>query len=238
MTARFLTPPSGKITRGIKPNTFVDKTTKFVERQLPKWRDDKTRPVVEAEEGLNGQLCKFLNDRARDEFPMAYFHHEEKQGKRRRVDLSALPSTKAIEAAMYESIDVPFLVMEGKRLPAPSNDREREYLTGLAKKSGGIQRYRLGLHGQAFPLAMIIGYVQSGEVADWMTTINGWVKALVKSGEDKTCDWTAKDALLNLTNDGRKKASRCESSHLRAGIGDISLIHLWICMSKKAPKRK
>ena len=186
MASRPHPPASGTLTKGIKPNTFIEKTMKFVEQQLPKWRDDGTRPVVESEEDMNGQLCKFLNDRARDNFPMANFHHEERQGKRRRVDLSVVPSTKAIEAALYDSIYVPFLVIEGKRLPAPSSDRAGEYVTGLAEISGAIQRFRMGLHGKDFLEALIVAYVQKEDVAHWHKTINSWISALEKSGEDKT----------------------------------------------------
>jgi hypothetical protein len=125
-------PISGKITHGIEPGTLLRQTMGFVEESLPAWRDDATREFVEAEEELNGQLCKFLNHRAREEFPMAYFHHEERQGGRRRADLSALPTSKAIEAEGYESIYEPILLIEGKRLPTPTAARHREYVTGLA----------------------------------------------------------------------------------------------------------
>jgi hypothetical protein len=233
MAAHSQIPASGRITNGIKPNTLVEKTIKFVEDQLPQWRDDKTRSAVESEEDLNGQVCKFLNDRARDNFPMANFHHEEKQGKRRRVDLSVVPSSKAIEAALYGSIYIPFLVIEGKRLPAPSTNREREYVTGLAAISGGIQRFRLGLHGKGLSQALMIAYVQEKNVAHWHKTISGWISALEESGEDKTCAWTSKDTLKDLMNDGETEACRCESSHLRKGLTDIRLVHLWICMSPK-----
>lgn len=235
MSACSHAPTSGKITKGINPSTFIAKTVKFVEEQLPQWRDDKTRPAVEAEEDMNGQFCKFLNDRARDHFPMANFHHEEKQGKRRRVDLSVVPSTKAIEVALYDSIYVPFLVIEGKRLPAPTSDREREYVTGLAEVSGGIQRFRMGLHGKDLPQALIVAYVQKEDVAHWHRTINGWITALENTGEDKTCEWTAKDALSDLVSDGEAKSSRCESWHLRKDLLGIRLVHLWICMP---PKKK
>ncbi|MGI8980163.1 MAG: hypothetical protein ACR2FY_13140 [Pirellulaceae bacterium] len=225
---------SGRITRGISPNTFVNETIKFVENQLHVWRDDKRRPYVEAEEDLNGQLCKFLNDRARDDFPMALFQHEERQGKRRRIDLSVLPSSKAIVAAIYESIYEPFLVIEGKRLPAPSKGREREYLTGFDKKSGGIQRFRLCLHGKSLVAAVMVGYVQTSEVEDWLMTINGWIAALKSSGEDKTCVWSDQDQLGELQNDGKARASRCESRHLRLGdVPEVRLTHLWICMAQE-----
>src|SRR5260370_40948779 len=108
-------PASGRITRGITRNKLITQTMAFVEKQWPAWRQYKTRNIAEAEEDLNSQLCKFLSDRARDDFPMAVFHHEERQGRRRKSDLSANPSSKAIEATIYESIYEPFLVMEGKR---------------------------------------------------------------------------------------------------------------------------
>lgn len=232
-------PSSGRITRGITPKTLINQTMAFVERQLPAWRDDKSRKVVTAEEELNGQLCKFLNNSARDRFPMAVFHHEEKQGNRRRVDLSANPSLEAIEAALYESIYDPFLIMEGKRLPTPTSAREREYVTGLSELSGGIQRYRLSLHGKAFTVAVLIGYLQSGDVKFWRKTINGWIKALATSGEDTSCRWTAKDALGKLNNTGQKKACRCKSTHNRSnGAADIRLVHLWICMVPRKIKAK
>ncbi|MBX3450767.1 MAG: hypothetical protein KF777_14470 [Planctomycetaceae bacterium] len=234
MSASSHVPTSGQIVNGIEPNTFVAKTVKFVEEQLPQWRDDKSRPVVEAEEDMNGQLCKFLNDRARDHFPMANFHHEEKQGKRRRVDLSVVPSTKAIEVALYDSIYVPFLVIEGKRLPAPSVSREREYVTGLGKVSGGIQRFRMGLHGRDLSKALMVAYVQKEDVAEWHTRINGWITALESTGEDKTCDWTGSDSLSDLVTNGVSKTCRCESSHLRKDLLGIRLVHLWVCMPSKA----
>ena len=227
-------PASGRITRGISPNTFVNETIKFVENQLHMWRDDQGRPNVEAEEDLNGQLCKFLNDRAREGFPMALFHHEERQGKRRRIDLSVLPSSKAIEAAIYDSIYEPFLVIEGKRLPAPGKGREREYLTGLGEQTGGIQRFRLCLHGKSLVAAVMVGYVQTGDVTDWLITINGWIATLKSSGEDKTCVWSDQDQLRELQNDGKAKASRCESRHSRLGdVPEVRLTHLWICMAQE-----
>lgn len=239
MASRLSSPSSGRVSKGIAPNTLVNQTIAFVERQLPAWRDDRTRKYAEAEEALNGQLCKFLNDRARDEFPMAIFHHEERQGTKRRVDFSANPSSKAIKAAAYESLYDPFLVMEGKRLPTPTKAREREYITGLEEKSGAVQRYRLCLHGKGMEVAMLIAYVQRRETKDWHATINGWVKALNDSGEDTSCNWTTADYLGETENDGRKKACRCESNHKRShGEPDIKLVHLWICMLPKPSKEK
>lgn len=237
MTAPSHVASGGVISRGIARNTFIEKTITFVEGQLPKWRDDETRVSLESEEELNGQLCKFLNDRARHEFPMAMFHHEEKQGKRRRVDLSVVPSSKAIQAALYDSIYVPFLVIEGKRLPAPTASREREYVTGLGDQSGGVQRFRLCLHGKSLSVAMLVGYVQRGDTEEWRSSINNWIEALTASGEDKTCKWVMNDALGELTNGGTSHTCRCESNHARSNGAGIRLVHLWICMWFKPSTR-
>lgn len=234
MGSRPPIPASGKITSGITPNRLVTQTMAFIEKQLPTWRDDPTRNYVEGEDDLTGQLCKFLDDRARDEFPMAIFHHEEPQGLRRRVDISANPSSKAIKAAIYKSIYQPFLVIECKRLPAPEKEREREYLTGLDKKSGGIQRFRLSLHGRGMKTAMLIGYVQAGALEEWVATVNGWVEALTASGEDASCNWTIADRLVAAKSDLKNQVYRCSSSHKRMGTGPkIRLTHVWVRMPSR-----
>jgi hypothetical protein len=227
----------GQITTGITPNSLVGQTILFVEERLPMWRDDSTRPYVEGEEDLNAQLCKYLNAQARHNFPMAYFHHEEKQGARRRVDLSALPTPDAVQAIVYfDSIYNPFLVLEGKRVPPPGGAaREREYVTGLADRSGGVQRFKLGLHGALHNTAVMLGYVQDGLASDWLTTMNGWIGDLEASGEDATCNWTAGDQFGPMTTSAGG-VCRFESRHLRlTNMREIELIHLWVQLPAKSP---
>lgn len=135
----------GKITSGLVLDTLALKTIDFVYTQLPAWRDDPDRLDEESENKLNLQLCKFLNSHARNDFPTVFFQHEEYQSGRTIVDISALPiKTSTIGARTYTIYD-PIVVLEGKRLPAPSLDREKEYVTGgIQHKSGGIQRFKLG----------------------------------------------------------------------------------------------
>jgi hypothetical protein len=139
-------PGRGRISEG--PITgLLDRTVDFVRSELAGWRDDPDRAAEEAEERLNAQLCKYLNVAASHRFPMVKFSHEEKQTGARRVDMSALPSGGGFVGETYYSIYDPFLVFEGKRLPTPTPNREREYVTGGRDKSGGIQRFKLALHG-------------------------------------------------------------------------------------------
>ena len=80
---------------------------------------------------------------------MAVFHHEEFQTGRRRIDLSVKTEQVIIAGTRKFTKYDPYLVIEGKRLPAPTKDREMEYVTGGQEISGGLQRFKLGLHGAA-----------------------------------------------------------------------------------------
>jgi len=223
----------GRISRGLETDGLVKSAVDFIERQLPRWRDDPERRSETAEEKLNSQLSKFLDVRARNEFPMAYFHHEEPQPKRRRIDISASPTeTTLIKGKSYTIYD-PFLVIEGKRLPAPSPDREREYVTGFSRVSGGIQRFKLQLHGPGLNTAVMVGYIQAEGARHWWTRINSWIVALADGARADGCRWRRQEILMNCHEDTEMRTARAQSVHGRQASGQLSeilLIHLWIAM--------
>ncbi len=230
----------GKITEGVE-TSLVAQTLKFVQDELPLWRDDQTRPQEESEERLNAQLCKFLNVAAADRFPMIHFHHEEQQAPRRRVDISANPITIQFIGAKQYTIYEPFIVFEGKRLPAPSRDREQEYVTGGAEKSGGIQRFRLGLHGEKLRDAVMIGYVQNGSRKHWFNQINAWIDELADDLSLDDLKWSTRDRLTNFISLSSRTSSS-DSSHDRVNSvsAKIRLRHYWVEMhpSEKSHSRK
>lgn len=229
-------PSRGRITSGIEPQTLLTRTTEFVYRQLANWREDPKRTEEAAEEKLNAQLCKFLNSRSRRSLKMAYFFHEERQTGTRRVDMSALAAEGAMIGSTYHSHYDPFLVMEGKRLPAPEVSREREYLTGGSMKSGGVQRFRLGLHGAKLPRAIIIGYIQDGQPREWFDRINGWMDQLIAAGEVDGESWAAPERLTAFTEIRGKDIARSASRHPRQGdvaSSQIDLDHFWVRMARK-----
>lgn len=224
----------GRITSGLRPNTLALKTIEFVYAQLPVWRDDHNRPTAESENKLNSQLSKFLELRARDEFPMVAFHHQEYQLGRSSVDISAVPSTPGTIGAGLYSIYDPILVLEGKRLPAPSSDREREYVTGgIKSKTGGIQRFKLGIHGTTLDNAAIVGYLQEGSASDWHEKINRWILDLCSGKADDSCVWKTSETLNGFEEDLDKGIAKCRSTHNRTGSAQtngIALRHLWVTM--------
>jgi hypothetical protein len=224
--------PHGRITSGVSADAAAIKTLEFIERHLAAWRDDPDRSRAERREReLNSQLCKFLNVVARHDFPMVHFHHEEPQGVRHSADISASPIDGGwIEGTQYTKYD-PILVMEGKRLPTPGSGREREYVASATgdKPGGGVQRFKLGLHGARLSIAGMVGYVQAKTCADWFAEINKWVDELASSGDPL---WSRDDRLDRFILDSGTRVSRCESQHTRTTVASpaICLTHLWVEM--------
>jgi len=233
---------SGKITSGIKPPAIPLGIIAFMRQQLPAWRDDPDRSREDSELMLNPQLCKFLDIRARSEFPMIAFSHEEPQASGRHVDVSVLAVEGIIiEAQSYTKYD-PILVIECKRIPAPSKDRQKEYVTGTKadKTSGGIQRFKLGLHGARLDMVAMIGYVQEGTASHWLDEINGWILELVSNPLGDGCVWNPIEVLKKIGEDRSKRVFSYRSVHRRtnnAASEEIEIHHLWIMMLNEGPAR-
>ncbi|MCK4851510.1 MAG: hypothetical protein KAS86_00195, partial [Candidatus Omnitrophica bacterium] len=205
----------------------------FIQQQLPIWRDDTNRSDEQSEDKLNLQLCKFLDSHARHILPMVRFDHEEYQTGRRSVDLSASPAKSIFFEAKSYTIYDPVLVIECKRLPAPRSSREKEYVTGptTEKISGGVQRFKLGLHGAKLNLAAIIGYVQDHSACHWHKKINEWISELVSNPIGDGCIWAANETLEPLEEDKERGIANCRSVHRRTFGNKIELHHLWITMN-------
>lgn len=226
----------GRITEGLQAGTLVDKTIAFVHQQLAPWRDDPDRPDEQSENRLNLQLCKFLDSRARQEFAMVRFDTEEPQTGQRRVDLSASPARTTLIGARPYTIYTPILVLEGKRLPMPSAHRKKEYVTGGECRNGGIQRFKLGLHGADLHVAALIGYIQKQSPSAWRGVINRWISDLAAGSLPDICPWSVAERLGPLQADIPNKVAFCTSSHGRLGkvVSDsIRLYHLWVVMGQR-----
>jgi hypothetical protein len=221
----------GSITEG-PTSTLAERTLEFVESELVAWRDDPDRSPEQSEERLNAQLCKFLNVAASEHFPMVLFSHEEKQTGARRVDIAANPSRGTIIGKVYHSIYDPFIVFEGKRLPAPSKDREREYVTGGVEKSGGIQRFKRGLHGAKQETAVIVGYIQKSSPTSWLTQLNEWIVSEAATPGVVDEQWAEDEPLAGFVHDVVNRSARSSSKHRRENscTNIIQLCHLWIEM--------
>ena len=224
----------GKITSGLAAqDNLVLKTIAFVRNSLPDWRDDPNRPREQSEKKLNLQLVKFLGSQARDDFPMICFNHEEYQWGQRSVDISASPIEQVVINATTYTIYNPLLVLECKRLPAPSKACVIEYVTGLDQKTGGIQRFKLGLHGSNLDIVVLIGYLQKDSATHWHKKINSWVSQLCSGIIKDVCNWNADEFLESFKEDPSKSISSCRSIHSRieSNSTKVEIHHLWIRMN-------
>jgi hypothetical protein len=217
----------------------VPKILDFVRSQLPAWRDDPKRPAHSAERLLNSSLCDFLDNRARSGCSMVRFKHEAPQAAGRTVDIGVHGTEEStfIGAHGY-TIYEPFIVIEAKRLPAPDNDREHEYVTGNYKASGrpagGIQRFKLGLHGGNVQTAAIIGYVEQNSTRYWFERINQWIIDLVTGKRVDGCAWNQTGKLEELVCNEEQRTSTAVSRHQRSSTcltPSIRIHHLWVVMT-------
>ena len=219
---------------------LVPRTLAFIREQLPAWRDDPSRPCDKSEKRLNSSLCDFLDHRSRTDpgLPMACFKHEDPQTGNRTVDIGVHGTEEStlIETRTY-SIYEPFLVIEGKRLPADRKGREQEYVTGTnpnGSPTGGLQRFKLGLHGSGVETAAMVGYIQKETPEHWHGEINGWIAGLVTCPSQDGCTWTDKDELQRLDTNAETRLSTCRSLHARTGpctTRTVTIHHFWVSMS-------
>ncbi len=235
---------SGRISSGpARDDGLLNRTLGFMREQLPVWRDDPQRPKKVAEKGLNSSLCDFLDVQARTLLPMARFKHEAPQSATRTVDLAVHGTAEMtlVHAQTY-SIYEPFLVIEAKRLPAPrGTGREREYVSGFDPKNksptGGIQRFKVGVHGGQLETAAIIGYVEQHTLSHWHQTINSWITDLMSNSSKDECIWGSEDTLHELSTDKDAQFGSTHSNHARSANSispQIRIEHLWILMNPVA----
>jgi hypothetical protein len=211
----------------------------FIAEELPLWRDCPERPLGSSETILTDQLCSFLNGASRKKsgWDFLQFRTEVADELRlaRKIDLVPKPSGTAvwIEGRRHTQFDA-LLPIECKRLPTPTGEgrEEREYVFTDNSTTGGIQRFKCGLHGGAHTIAGMIGYVQSGTLNHWEKTISEWILDLSKR---KVPGWSAKDDISLITEHLNEGLSQSRSLHSRgSGLADIQIRHMWISMTHRS----
>jgi len=220
---------SGLPDKSIVCGTLIEQAIELVWDSLLPWRDHPDRPLVEGEEELNGYLCDYLNIR---KHPMIRFQHEQRQKGRHRVDIAAKPCKSTVIFGVSYTIFQPICAIECKRLPAPTKDREWEYVTGEnGKASGGIQRYKLGAHGKEHDTAVMVGYVQKKSPKDWHPLVNDWISELAKNQPDS---WSENEKLSKMQCFDSGQRVKSFSVHSRVNeckSKAIGIHHFWIQMN-------
>jgi hypothetical protein len=228
---------AGIIDPGVQlPGEWISNLLAFISASLPGWRDDPQRPSKASETGLTAQLCGYLNGLVRHSpgWDFLQFRREEPDDvdARRSIDLIAAPSGTVIflgerSYTQYETL----LPIECKRLPTPAGTErdEREYLFSQFSSTGGVHRFKAGYHGGSHPRGAMIAYIQDGDIPFWQDKLEAWITALVASMPG---DWKEEDRLHPISHDTVERTGSLRSEHDRpAGLGPISLDHLWVQMT-------
>ena len=234
-------PPYNRITSGLRKNQFLISLVMFIEETLPLWRDDPERKVLpqKNEKNFNKSLCIKLEDEARKHDMLFCFLHESGTTKQRSVDIAAMPKDNVTIQARtfnrYQSI----LDIECKRLPAPSSKRKQEYLTGEPEITGGIQRFKLSLHGIDLNECVMIGYIEDKNPTQWFEILNQWISELHGKQTSDTLVWSNDEQLTEFKYDANQKTSHSQSKHSRIDAEGkkcqaISIHHLWVEMNGKS----
>jgi hypothetical protein len=217
------------------PATSLYELLDFIKDELPRWRDRSNRKKETAETILTSRLCAHLNSAARHsswDFLQFRIEEPDEQNKGRKIDLVAAPCDAAIWIEGRLHIDFEALLpIECKRLPTPTEKErdEREYVITRYGSTGGIQRFKAGLHGGNFKLGAMIAYIQKETRIFWNAQVTGWIQGLVQNGHQ---GWTAEDLLYLEHEDDKLHLSVFRSSHAREnGLPEIELRHLWIEMN-------
>jgi len=108
--------------------------------------------------------------------------------------------------------------VEAKRLPAPDRTREKEYVIGNKKNTGGIERFKNEEHGKGLNECGMLAFVEDKSFEHWFNKINEWI-----CDENwKTCE--------QLSEFEQSKNFAKSFSKVHRTIEDLILFHFWISL--------
>jgi hypothetical protein len=221
---------AGKLDTKALPCISRDAVLDAIKSGLTEFAGRKESRCIKNEKGITNRLCKILSGHK-----LLYFHHEgmedEETGISASVDVEAIATTKTVfEARLYAREDT-LMAIEAKRLPAPSpKSREREYLVGSDKHSGGVERFKLGIHGKRSSAWAMIGYVQQRDFKFWRGIINSWIDDLSVNGKPHGF-WESTEKLEMVAE--TVATGHYRSRHKRqddAKSDRIEVEHLWVLL--------
>lgn len=223
-------PSSGKLDTNVLPCVSRDAVLNAIEGGLAEFAGRGELRNIKNEKGITNRLCKILSGHK-----LIYFHHEgmqdEETGTSPSVDLEAIATTETVFEARLFAREETLMAIEAKRLPSPSKQREREYLVGHDKPSGGIERFKRGIHGKQSAAWAILGYVQKPDFKSWREKINGWIDDLSKTAKPPGF-WDAAEKLEVVAENVTTMRGRSRHKRQHDEKTDkIEVAHLWVLLN-------
>ena len=212
---------------------LIENIINFMHQTIPIWVSESKVGDNISEGDLNSSLCDTLDSEARDKLPLIRFHHEDPAGKQRRLDLGAKPVKQIFASKHSYSRHDTILPIEGKRLPAPKKEREREYVSGVeAKKTtGGMQRFKTGDNGRTHSHAVLVAYIQENNFHHWEKQVNSWIDEFVINPPPTGETWDVSEKLTTQTS--APQITKLTSILLRNEnclTKQLNLTHLWVML--------
>lgn len=186
------------------------------------------RDHIQNENGLNRKLSRLItNVSANKGFP--FFAQPES------MEDEARGNSPAADIGIYLHVDdiasdtPKITVFEGKRLNTYlGKKRQCEYVFGHDENGqhvpcGGIERFKLAIHGRDFYRAGMIGYLQDETPVVWQARVNVRITDLAQ--KEYCPKWSEKEWLVPLKTEGRVST---RSSVVCRHDSEIHLTHLWV----------
>ena len=211
---------------GPPKNAQFNMVAEFIRTQLPQFVQSILANNVENENALNSRLTRFITNAADQEnfFAQRESMEDETRGNSPAADIG-------IYLKVDDSgIDTPLItVFEGKRLSKKlPKKRRQEYVIGREEKGkpihcGGIERFKLAIHGGKLKHAGMIGYLQDETPDTWYAKVNGWICDLCDQSFDPI--WSEQEELKLQKNNGRVTEY---TSIVKRIDSELHLTHLWV----------
>jgi len=223
---------SGQLTHGIELNSSINSIIDYLQEQLSIFKSKYQGNSLAVEDTLNENLFILLQ---RNIGVRPYFFKPEKiqdphSGISAKTDIGVLSLAEqfvVLDRVFNEN--EAFFEIECKRLPTSGHNREREYVIGNDRPSGGIERFKKGIHGKNLKHSAIIGYVQQNDFQFWLSKINSWIDDLIISSKD---EWLSDDKLNKIRSEDEEGWIKLESNNIRidkeSDIETIRILHFWV----------
>ena len=220
--------PAGRLDQKALPCVSRNALLDLIEQGLAEFADRSEFKTIKNEKGITNRLCKMLNCHK-----LLYFHHEgmqdETTGTSASVDIEAVTTSSTFFEARLYAKEETLMAIEAKRLPSPPpKSREKEYLVGSKKASGGMERFKLGVHGREALCWTMLGYLQKDDFSSWRLKINSWIEDLAKTRHMSGL-WESNEKLEVLTQKSKTARFRSQCKRRHRGATDfVEIIHLWV----------
>lgn len=201
--------------QGLNSDQHIESILIFLEKYIPTFTKEFKQKENESEPKINQKMSLHLHESLRNEkiYPYHFSNEHVNESSNRKEDIYINIKSNGEALTVF--------VIECKRLPAYSSKSEQEYVQG---DGGGIERFKKLHHGEKYPIAAMIGYIEKDTFSFWFNKVNFWIEELTK--QPKNTLWNKKDKLKKEYE--QENIAKYKSENLRTNGTKILLFHFWI----------